>query len=429
MLTVKEAARAARLACPGLAALPAQTKNDALLAVARELSRRKEQIFAANKEDMRLAREEGLPAPTVKRLKFDEAKLAEVIAGLESLAALPDPVGKTELSTLLDDGLRLYRVRCPIGVLGVIFESRPDALVQIASLALKSGNAVLLKGGREAEKTNQALFTYIRAASVRAGLPENWCHLLLTRQEVAEMLALDKDIQLVIPRGSNEFVRYIMENTNIPVLGHADGVCHTYVHENADLDMALRVLKDAKTQYVAVCNATETLLVHAQAAARLLPRLAEAMPEVSLYGCARTREIIPAQPMAEDGWNTEYLDYALSVKIVGSLPEAVAHINRYGSGHTDCIIAREEADAALFLEQVDSANVFWNCSTRFADGFRYGFGAEVGISTSHIHARGPVGLEGLTIYKYKLLGQGHIVAEYAQGKKYLHKPLHEDCPL
>jgi len=431
-MSVLEAARRVKEASIKMAAAGTELKNSALGRIASKLLENGEAIFEANRRDVERSRSEGLAAPLVKRLVFDAGKLDEVVEGIKSLIALPDPVGRTLSATLLDEGLELYKVTCPIGVMGVIFESRPDALVQISSLCLKSGNAVLLKGGSEARETNRVLADIIVEAAAEAGLPPDWLKLLETRAEVSEMLKLDEYIDLIIPRGSNEFVRYIMDNSRIPVLGHADGICHLYVDEDADLDLAVRVAVDAKTQYVAVCNAVETLLVHEGVAGRFLPVLKSAMEErgVTLLGCPRTREIIPAGPATEEDWRTEYLDYVLSVKVVGGLEEAVEHINTYGSGHTDGIITGDPRRAADFMALVDSGNVFWNCSTRFSDGFRYGLGAEVGISTGKIHARGPVGLEGLVIYKYLLLGNGHVVADYAAKKRsFIHAPLKKDFPL
>ena len=322
--------------------------------------------------------------------------------------------------------MELYKISCPIGVIGVIFESRPDALVQISTLCLKSGNTVLLKGGSEAIETNRILAKIIYEAANQAGVPSGWIHLLETREDVNNMLALDKWIDLIIPRGSNDFVRYIMDHSKIPVLGHSDGICHCYVDKDADINMAVDVVNDSKTQYVAVCNATETLLVHSDIAASFLPKLKKKTDQknVILKGCEKTRKIIDVQAVSVDDWKTEHLDYILSVKVVDSLDEAINHINTFGSGHTDTIITSDQSAAERFMDMVDSANVFWNCSTRFSDGFRYGFGAEVGISTNKIHARGPVGLEGLLIYKYKLKGDGHIVSDYAGRKReFTHRPL------
>lgn len=415
-----------------LAAMSTDQKNRALAQIARSLIERRDEIIKANREDLTRSESENLAEPLLKRLKFDETKIADVVEGIQSLIELEDPVGRTLLSTELDEGLELYKTTCPIGVIGVIFESRPDALVQISTLCLKSGNGVLLKGGSEAKETNRILADVIIKATEEAGVPANWIKLMETRAEVSEMLKLDEFIDLIIPRGSNEFVRYIMENTKIPVMGHADGICHCYVDEEFDLGMAVKIVVDSKTQYVAVCNATETLLVHERAAAGFLPVLKEALDQkqVEIVGCPRTREIIPVAPATEEDWKTEYLDYKLSVKVVGDVDEAINHINHYGSGHTDSIITNNRDKAGRFMALVDSGNVFWNCSTRFSDGFRYGLGAEVGISTSKIHARGPVGLEGLVIYKYKLIGNGQTVAEYANREKtFKHRKMDKPCPL
>lgn len=422
----------ARRAAWTLAASTLTERNRALMTMAQALLSRKEAIFQANAEDVAQAQTDHLPAPLVGRLKFGEDKLNQVVTGLRALAELPDPIGQTTLSRELTEGLTLYRVTCPIGVIGVIFESRPDALVQIASLALKSGNTVLLKGGREALRTNTILCQALRDAAEEAGLPADFAQLLESREDVAAMLREDTLIDLIIPRGSNEFVRFIMDNSRIPVLGHADGVCHVYVDEAADLDMALRVAVDSKTQNVAVCNAMETLLVHQSVAPSFLPRLAQAMEEkhVRLLGDELTRSMISCDPAAEADWRMEYLDYTLSIRVVSNLEAAIDHINRYGSHHTDCIVTADDAAAAAFLTRVDSAGVYRNVSTRFADGFVYGFGAEVGIATGKIHARGPMGLEGLTTYKYKLLGSGQTMAEMKDGSRhYTHRLLSEDCPL
>ena len=432
MNDLHQMAHDARVAAWALAASDIETRNAALLAMADELVARKDEIFAANRIDLAQAEQDQLAAPLLARLKFAEEKLAAVTAGLRALADLPDPIGQTTLSRELTEGLNMYRITCPIGVIGVIFESRPDALVQIASLALKSGNTVLLKGGREALNTNRALCDALRAAAEKAGLPADFAQLLETREDVAAMLKEDELIDLIIPRGSNAFVRYIMDNSRIPVLGHADGICHVYVDKAADLDMAVSIAVDSKTQNVSVCNAMETLLVHRNVAEAYLPMLLPVFQakNVKLLGDEATQAIIPVLPATEEDWSTEYLDYTLSIKVVDSLDEAIGHINRYGSGHTDCIVTTDEAAAQAFLTRVDSAGVYHNVSTRFADGFVYGFGAEVGIATGKIHARGPMGLEGLTTYKYKLLGNGHLLAEMKNGtRQYTHKLLNEDCPL
>jgi glutamate-5-semialdehyde dehydrogenase len=426
-MEMKELAAAARAAAIRLAALKTQAKNEALAAIRQELRNRSAEIFAANKADVSAGQAGNLGPALLKRLKFDQGKLSDVCAGISSLIELEDPVGRTLCATELDTGLELKKVSCPIGVIGVIFESRPDALVQISTLCLKSGNAVLLKGGSEATRTNKVLADVIAAAGEKAGLPAGWLQLLHTREDVAEMLRLDEYIDLIIPRGSNQFVRYIMDNTEIPVLGHAEGVCHVYVDGEADVDMAVRIAVDSKCQYTAVCNAAETLLVDEAIAKEFLPKVKGAFDEqaVLLRGCERTRSIIDTNAATEDDWRAEYLDKVLAVRVVDGLDAAIEHINRYGSGHTDAIVTRNGELAEHFMEMVDSADVFWNCSTRFSDGYRYGLGAEVGISTNKIHARGPVGLEGLVIYKYKLYGSGQIVAGYSgpNGKQFTHRPI------
>ena len=416
-----EKAKKAREASYSMALLTREQKDRALTAIADALNAGKDKIFEANAEDLRNAEEANLEKPLIKRLKFADAKLADVTDGILSLKTLEDPVGKQTLHTTLDDGLELYRVTCPIGVIGVIFESRPDALVQIATLCLKSGNAVFLKGGSEAAATNKVLSEIIYEAGVSAGLPEGWLNLLTTRAEIADMLGLDEYIDLIIPRGSNAFVQYIMQHTNIAVLGHADGVCHTYINEKADPAKAIKVALDAKTQYVSVCNATETFLVDEALKDTVLSELVSALRNagVTIYGDDYVSEKFGAEKVTE--WHHEYLDMKCSVKVVSGIDEAIAHINRNGSGHTDAIITEDKAAAERFMLGVDSGSVFLNCSTRFADGFRYGFGAEVGISTSKIHARGPVGLEGLVSYKYKLIGNGDIVEDFASGaRKFKH---------
>jgi glutamate-5-semialdehyde dehydrogenase len=423
VLACAEAARSSSFIMGGLSLA---VKNQALEAIAEQLFQNRKKIIEENQKDLLDAESSGLAMPMQKRLLFDEKKILAVIEGIRSLILLPDPVGKTLLATQMDDDLSLYRVSCPIGVIGIIFESRPDALVQIATLCLKAGNAVLMKGGSEAAHTNRILADIIASASVEKGIPEGWISLLESRSQVKEMLGLDQYIDLLIPRGSNSFVQYIIKNSSIPVLGHADGVCHVYVHEKADPDMAVRIAVDSKVQYVAVCNAAETLLIDESIASDMLPMIAKAMEarHVLLHGCEKARKIWPMSP-AED-WHHEYLDYELSVCIVENEKQAIEHINKYGSGHTDAIVTSDKVAADIFMQSVDSGNVLWNCSTRFSDGFKYGFGAEVGISTSKIHARGPVGLDGLVIYKYKLFGNGQTVEEYASGKRQF---THKSIPL
>ncbi len=413
-----------------MSALSGPIKDAALKNVIRILKDNSDRIFKANAKDLEQAKKDNLDSPLMKRLKFDRVKLSEVCEGIESLIKLEDPVGKTLSAKELDKGLRLFKVSRPIGVIGVIFESRPDALVQIAALCLKSGNAVLLKGGKEAFFTNQVLSSLILGAGVESGLPKGWLGLLETRDHVDQMLKLEKTVDLIIPRGSNEFVRYIMDHTTIPVLGHADGICHLYIDRFADLKMAVDLSVDSKCQYVAVCNALETLLVHEAVAKEILPDLKKALEEkgVEIFGCEKTRTIIDVKAATEEDWQTEYLDLKLSVRVVPSLKEAVAHINRYGSGHTDGIVTRDKERALFFMNHTDTADAFWNCSTRFSDGFRFGLGAEVGISTNKIHARGPVGLEGLMIYQWRLLGNGHKVTDYAgeDAKPFTHKIIKTD---
>jgi len=426
--SLRNAARAMKALTPILASLGSEAKNAALLALAKALRDRAQAVADANQKDLDEAEVVGLSKPLLTRLKFQGSKIAGGAEGLEALARLPDPVGRTLSARELDAGLELYQVTCPLGVVAMIFESRPDALVQMAGLALKSGNAVILKGGSEAKHSNRILADLLHAAGVQAGLPKGWLFLAETRDEVKTLLELTDSVDLIIPRGSNEFVQYIMKNTTIPVLGHADGICHVYVDGNADLEKAIPIIIDSKTQYVAVCNSAETLLVHRDIAPYLLPPLRIALEAlaVELRGDAETRRYLPGIAEAhEEDWETEYLDLILSIKVVGGVDEAVSHINLYGSHHTDAIVTESAAAAEKFLNEVDSADVFWNASTRFADGFRFGLGAEVGVSTAKIHARGPVGLEGLVIYKYKLYGKGHVVSTYAGSnpKSFTHREL------
>src|SRR5690554_2735963 len=431
-MTTKDLAKQAKQASIQLAALPTDIKNKALDAIAKKLSLYEKEIVAANANDIARSKKENLEAPLLKRLLFNEEKIKDAIDGIQSLIQLAEPVGETLAATELDKGLELYKVSCPIGVIGVIFESRPDALVQISSLCLKSGNAVLLKGGSEAKETNKILAKIIAEATQEAGIEKGWIQLLETRDDVNEMLALDTFIDLIIPRGSNEFVKYIMNNSNIPVLGHADGICHVYIDNEADIDMAVSVSVDSKCQYVAVCNAAETFLVHQDIAHTFLPKLAQGLAShsVEIFGCEQTQAIISCAPATEESWKTEYLDYKVSIKVVANMDEALQHINTYGSGHTESILTKNAKKVELFMNLADSGNVFWNCSTRFSDGFRYGLGAEVGISTNKIHARGPVGLEGLLIYKWKVKGSGQVADDYATGKAtFTHNPLNKNFSI
>ncbi len=426
-MKIKEMAEACRAAAIRMSALSSDTKDAALKQIIKALEDNMDGIVRANTTDLEQAQKDRLAPPLMKRLKFDPAKVSEACEGIASLIKLADPVGRTLSATELDTGLNLYKVSRPIGVIGVIFESRPDALVQIAGLCLKSGNAVLLKGGSEAFLTNQILAAIILKAGIAAGLPHGWLGLLESRSDVDQMLKLDKSIDLIIPRGSNEFVRYIMDHTHIPVLGHADGICHLYIDRDADLKMAVDLSLDSKCQYVAVCNAIETILVHEAIAKDILPGLKKEMETqaVKIFGCEQTRAIINVAPATKEDWQTEYLDLMVSIKVVPSMNDALAHINEYGSGHTDVIVTKDKKRAVYFMDHADTADAFWNCSSRFADGFRFGLGAEVGISTNKIHARGPVGLEGLMIYQWRLLGDGHRVKDYTgiDAKQFTHTPL------
>ena len=400
-----------------LASSPEEVRNAALEAVCAGLNNRRNEIIAINEGDVARAEADALPAPIIKRLRFDEKKIDDCIAGAKDLIAMEDPLFKVLMKRQLDEGLELTRITCPIGVIGVIFESRPDALVQIACLCIKSGNGVVLKGGSEAKATNRILYEVISQAGQEVGLPEGFVLLLEEREEIGQLLGCEGDVDLIIPRGSNSFVKYIMDNTTIPVMGHADGICHVYVDEKADVEKALPIVIDSKTQYPAACNAVETLLVNRKIAGDFLPRLAEAAGgSIAFRGDEKTVSLIGCDPAAAEDDSTEYLDNILSIRIVEDVNEAIEHINRFGSHHTDAIITEDEGTADEFMNRIDSAGVYHNCSTRFADGFRYGFGAEVGISTGKLHARGPVGLEGLVTYKYKLKGNGQIVADYAEGR-------------
>jgi glutamate-5-semialdehyde dehydrogenase len=422
-----------------LASIPGATRNSALAAMAKALDSSREKIISANKKDLEAAEKlvvaGKLSRSLAKRLKVDDIKIDEMIAGIRDVIKFEDPVGKTLSALELDNGLELYQVSCPIGLIGVIFESRPDVVPQIMSLCLKSGNATIFKGGSEAAHSNRVIFdVLVKTIENTDGMPHGAFALMETREEVNEMLKLDDYINLIIPRGSNEFVKYIQDNTRIPVLGHSSGICHVYVDREADMNKAIDVSYDSKVQYPAVCNAMETLLVHSGIAGEFLPAIGNKYNAAGvelrcdersfdiLKGMGFLKAIIRA---TEEDWKTEYNDLILSIKIVDSLEEAIEHINQYGSHHTDAIITENKAASRRFIDLVDSSSVMWNASTRFADGFRYGKGAEVGISTNKIHARGPVGMEGLLIYKYALLGNGHKVADYVgkTARKYTHKKL------
>jgi len=423
-MTVAEQVKRARSASYELAVLSTETKNRALTRVADAIAGEMESILLVNREDCSEAKDNGLKYALYKRLELSPGKINGIVESVRSVVALPDPVGEVLLRRELDEGLVLSQVRVPIGVVGVIFESRPDALVQISSLAVKSGNAVILKGGSEAGRTNRKLHEIIcRALESEDPAFSGAVELVETREDIRTVLQMDGDIDLMIPRGSSDLVRYIQNNTRIPVMGHADGVCHLYVHEDADPSMAIRLAVDAKTQYPAVCNAIETLLIHSSQVS-LLAELRDALAGVELRGCEQTRKHIEIDPATEDDWGTEYNDLILSIRVVDSLAEAIDHINRYGSHHTDLIVTQSAETAREFQSRVDSSSVLWNASTRFADGFRYGLGAEVGISTGKVHARGPVGLRGLTTTQYRVDGSGQVVSEYVSGEKsFTHRDL------
>ena len=409
-----EIAQQTRIAAGKLAILSTEARNSALEAVAQALELAMPEIIAANEADLKAAADNNIAPALYSRLKLGESKLQAAIAGVRDVAKLADPLGVSQIHRELDEGLILKRVTCPLGVLGIIFEARPEALIQITSLAIKSGNGVILKGGREAINSCQALTKVIHQALESTEVDSAAVQLLTTREEIKQLLDLDQYVDLIIPRGSNSFVRYVQDNTRIPVLGHADGICHLYLDQAADLNQAIQITVDAKTHYPAACNAIETLLVHQNIAPEFLPQIAEALTAkgVQLRGDEATRKIIDATPVKEHDWSTEYSDLILAIKIVDGVDTAIAHINQYGSKHTDAIVTEDNAIADKFQNQVDAAGVYHNCSTRFADGFRYGFGAEVGISTQQMPPRGPVGLEGLVTYKYKVTGNGHIAATY-----------------
>eukprot|EP01056_Protomagalhaensia_sp_Gyna25_P001287 Protomagalhaensia_sp_Gyna_25__1286@NODE_1645_length_1663_cov_203_121305_g1344_i0_p1_GENE_NODE_1645_length_1663_cov_203_121305_g1344_i0NODE_1645_length_1663_cov_203_121305_g1344_i0_p1_ORF_typecomplete_len429_score94_36Aldedh/PF00171_22/1_4e67Phytaselike/PF13449_6/0_18_NODE_1645_length_1663_cov_203_121305_g1344_i0981384 len=423
-------AKKARKAAQALAAMPVDLRNRALHDIGQALIGQKEEILKANALDCAQC---DPSTPLYKRLKLADDKFASLVEGCDQVVGLPDPVGVVSLKRELTDGLVLTRKSCPIGVLAIIYEARPEAGVQIVTLALKSGNALILKGGKEAVHSNHAIFVAIDAALTQAhkeyGFPLHTVQIVDTRDEVSELLKLDKYIDLVIPRGSNQLVRSVQNQTKIPVLGHADGICMIYVDDECgDLDRATRIITDAKTNYPAACNAVEILLVNKKVAESLLPKLAEATASypVRFKADQEALKYLPQDRSVqaeECDFRTEFLDYVVAVKCVDSIDEAIGHINDNGSHHTDCIITENKDKASLFEKRVDSAGCYVNCSTRFADGFRYGFGAEVGISTSRIHSRGPVGVEGLVLYKYTLVGDGHLVGEMGKSRQFNYRDL------
>ena len=421
-----EKAEKVRLASIKISQTENQNRIKALNFMADYLEKNSKEILEANNADYSNAEKKGISRALLSRLKLSKSKLNSGIEGVRKVGDLADPVNQVQIKRELSKGLILERKTVPIGVLGVIFESRPDAVMQISSLAIRSGNGVMLKGGSEANLTNTSIVKALQEGLNESGLDKNAICLLTSRKDSMAMLNLEKYINLIIPRGSNELVKFIQENTRIPVLGHADGICHLFIDIEANLEMALSVALDSKIQYPAACNAIETLLVHKDIAPAFLEK---AIPlfnsnDVKLIGDKRSVELGLKYEASLEDWKTEYLDLILSIKIVDDLEEAITHIQKYSSKHTDGIITENSNTANKFMNVVDSAGVFHNCSTRFADGFRYGFGAEVGISTQTLPPRGPVGLEGLVTYKYFLKGDGNIVDDFSSGKAiYTHKDL------
>ena len=439
MATITEKAIAARKSFLAMSKSTPEQRSNALKLLAKVLTKEKNRIFRENGRDLefadKLVREGQISASLIKRLKVDKSKLDEIIKEVKGVNSQPDPIGKNLSAIELDKGLELFQISVPIGVICTIFESRPDALVQISSLCIKSGNAVLLKGGSEAMHSNKILAELIRGVLAEASLPKDLVQLIETREEISELLKLDRLVDLIIPRGSNQLVRYIQENTRIPVLGHSSGICHVYIDKFANMKKALDISYDAKVQYCAVCNAAETLLVDKSIAEKFLPLIGKkyAGAKVEMRCDAASMAILKKKGIkvvaaTDEDWDTEYNDMIISIKVVSSLDSAIDFINEHSSKHTDSIVTENKKHAQEFLIRVDSASVFWNASTRFSDGYRFGKGAEVGISTSKIHARGPAGMESLMTYKYVLAGKGHIVADYAgsKAKNYTHKKMKKE---
>ena len=425
---ILDIAQNAKIAALKMAQISSDLKNEVLLKIAENIEFYKQKIFEANEQDITFAQENNISSALLGRLKLDENKLRDMVQGVKDVAKLDDPINKILSATELDEGLILKKISCPIGVLGIIFEARPDVISQISALAIKSSNVVILKGGKEATNTNKVIAQIINdTLNTFSDFPKNVINLVFSREDIQEILKLDNYIDLIIPRGSNQLVKYIKENTKIPVLGHADGICHIFVDKYADINKALEICIDSKIQYPSACNAVETILIHKEIAEKFLNEFDKLCKknDVILKGCEKTCEILSNIENANnEDWKTEYSAKIVSVKIMDTLENAIEHINFYGSHHTDCIITENFQNAEIFMNNVDSAGVYHNVSTRFADGFRYGFGAEIGISTNKTHARGPVGLEGLTIYKYKLYGNGQIVKDYANGtKSFTHKKI------
>ena len=424
----------ARTAARALARLPGESRNEVLLACAKAIESAGPRILEANALDLEAAKPliaAGSMSPAMfSRLCVKQHGIAEMAERVREVARLADPLGRRLAATELDNRLVLYKESCPLGLIGVVFESRPDVVPQVAALALKSGNALILKGGTEAAHSNRVLVSIWREClAAFPAVPADSIGLLETRDDTKELLELEPDVDLIIPRGSRELVRFVAKHSRDPVLGHGEGICHVYVDSAADIQKALDITFDSKVQYPAACNAAETLLVHQAVSRAFLPRVVSKLKAagVELHGCPRTVALLQNETImhaTEQDWSTEYSDLILSVKIVDSIDDAIEHIHRYGSGHTEAIVTEDPEAASRFMNEVDAAGVYHNASTRFADGYRYGLGAELGISTTKLHARGPMGLEGLTTYKYKLFGDGHTVAQYVKGEKHFrHRPL------
>lgn len=414
--TIIEAAQAAQIAARSLTDLSVSQRNSALQSIKDALERNAVDIFSANRRDVEAAQRNNIAPALLKRLRFQQEQLEAVCGGIDALIALDDPLGRQLEARELDTHLNLYRRTVPIGVIGIVFESRPDALVQIATLCLKSGNACIMKGGSEAAHTNNILARCICDATAASSVADNWLTLLTTRSAIQELITLDAYVDLIIPRGSNQFVHSILEQSTVAVLGHAEGICHIYIDAEADLRMAESILIDAKTEYSATCNAVETVLIHRAIAPSFAPLLINTLAKrgVIVYGDSDAQQYAEnVLPLLESGWQTEYLDLKISLRVVDTVEAAITHINQFGSQHTDAIITTNLNTAKQFMRAVDSATVVHNTSTRFSDGYRYGLGAEIGISTTKIHARGPVGMEGLLSYKWYLYGDGHVVSRYS----------------
>lgn len=421
-MSIKEQAFKMKKKSTAISNISLEIRNKLLSNISKALDKNKEEIFKANTLDLENAKNNNINNSIYNRLKFDDKKLHDVKEAIKSLISLDDPIGKVQIHRMLDEDLILKRETCPLGLIGVVFEARPDALIQISCLCIKSANCAILKGGSETRLSNKIIFDILKKEIVKLELDSDMLFLIEEREDIKELLSCNESVDLLVPRGSNEFVSYVMSNTKIPVMGHADGICHIYVDYDIDFEKAINIIIDSKIQYSAACNSVESLLINKNIAVQFLPVLKKSLENVNvkIKGDDNVQKIIKCELATDDDFYKEYLDKIINIKIVDNIDKAIEHINTHGSHHTDCIISNNNTNAAYFQAYVDSAGVYHNISTRFADGFRYGFGAELGISTSKIHARGPVGLEGLCTYKYKLNGNGNIVADYANSKKQFH---------